>query len=144
MTSSLFTPLAIVLVGSLIAFNVRRHVSFALIALQLFLVFVGAWGAYKLETRQDDLETTQNEITQTQKRLTKERLVRSRVQAEINRYVCTENNKQDRILAGLIEVSIGGQSSFGDGIDKSALSPLKERLVRRPHADEGPEADRIR
>jgi hypothetical protein len=124
------TVVVIVVVGCLIALAARRNLTFSMIALQVFLLVVVTLGALKLESRQDDLEETQAEITKTQSQLAHERFVRSKVQSEINRYVCSENNKQDRILAGLIEVSIGGQSSFGAGIDTSSLSPFDLEVIR--------------
>lgn len=120
----------IFLVGCLIAWQARRHLTFSMIALQLFLLVVVSLGAYQLESRQDDLAEAQDEIAQTQTRLKRERVVRSRVQGEINRYVCSENNKQDRVLAGLIEVSIGGRSSFGEGVDQGSLSVFDLEVIR--------------
>jgi septal ring factor EnvC (AmiA/AmiB activator) len=118
----MITAIVIVVVGAFIAWQAKRNMTFSVIALQLFLLAVVTVGALQLEGRQDDLEETQNEIATTQKQLRLERSVRSKVQAEINRYVCSENNKQDRILAGLIEVSVNGSSSFGSGIDPAELS----------------------
>lgn len=126
---ALLAPLAIVFGGVAIAWQVRRHVAFSLVALQLFLLGVGAWGAYRIETRQNEQQETQERIEKTQRGLEVERRVRSQVQGEINRYVCSENNNQDQVLAGLIEVSLGGQSSFGDGIDRSRLSPFDLAVV---------------
>lgn len=126
----MLTTVAIFLVGCLIAYQARRHLTFSMIALQLFLLVVVCLGAFQLENRQDELAQTQDEIATTQTRLKRERIVRSRVQGEINRYVCSENNKQDRVLAGLIEVSIGGRSSFGDGLKPGALSPFDIQVVR--------------
>lgn len=37
-----------------------------------------------------------------------ERTVRRAVQAEVNRYVCDQNNRQDRLLASLLAVSLQG------------------------------------
>lgn len=125
----MLTTIVIFVVGCLIAWQARRNITFSMIALQLFLLVVVCLGALVLEGRQDDLSqaqddivATQGAIIDTQRDVRHERTVRVEVQAEINRYVCTENNKQDRILAGLIEISIGGNSSFGNGIDRSKLS----------------------
>lgn len=126
----MLTTAIIFVAGCLIAWQSRRHLRFGVIGLQLFLLVVVCVGAFQLESRQDDLSAAQDDITQTQDQLKRERLVRSRVQGEINRYVCNENNKQDRLLAGLIEVSIGGQSSFGAGIDSSSLSPFDLEVIR--------------
>lgn len=124
------TPLVIGLVGLLIAWQAKRHLTTTVIGLQLFLLVVGCWGAYRLEVRQDDQAEITAEISKTQDRLAHERVVRSKVQSEINRYVCNENNKQDRILAGLIEVSLGGQSSFGAGLDLSQLTEFELEVVK--------------
>lgn len=124
------TPTVIGAAGVAIAWQVRRHLAFSLIALQLFLLLVVTWGAYRIEIRQDNQQKTSEEIAATQERLEHERVVRSRVQSEINRYVCTENNKQDRILAGLIEVSLGGQSSFGTGLDLRQLTKFEFAVVK--------------
>lgn len=126
----MLTTVAIFVAGLAIAAVARKNLTFSMIALQLFLLVVVTVGAFKLESRQNDLSDAQADIVRTQNQLTRERLVRSKVQAEINRYVCSENNKQDRILAGLIEVSIGGESSFGSGIDKSNLSPFDLEVIR--------------
>lgn len=127
----MLTMAVIFFVGCLIAWQARRHLTFSMIALQLFLLVVVCLGAWQLESRQDDLSETQEAIVATQNQLTRERAVRSRVQAEINRYVCTENNKQDRVLAGLIEVSIGGgRNIFGAGLNPALLSPFDREVVR--------------
>lgn len=126
----MLTTIVIFVAGLAIAAAARRHLRFSMIALQLFLLVVVCLGAYQLESRQDELGEAQDEIAKTQTRLTRERVVRARVQGEINRYVCTENNKQDRVLAGLIEVSIGGRSSFGEGIQPGSLSPFDIEVVR--------------
>lgn len=125
----MLTTLAILFVGGVIAWQARRRMTFAVIALQLFLLVVVSLGAWQLESRQDELAETQDAIVDTQEQLQTERLVRSRVQGEINRYVCTENNNQDRILAGLIEVSVGGSAAFGKGIDRSLLSPFDREVL---------------
>jgi hypothetical protein len=116
------TPAVILAVGALLGYQAKRHLTFSVISLQLFLVFVGCWGAYRLELRQ-------NEQAEAQSAIKHERVIRSKVQSEINRYVCTENNKQDGILAGLVRVSLGGQTAFGAGIDRSTLSPFDEEVV---------------
>lgn len=125
----LLTPFAIILAGALIAWQIRTHVALSLVGLQLFLVIVGALGFYKIEANLNKTDSIAKGNRENQERLTKERLVRSKVQAEINRYVCNENNKQDRILAGLIEVSIGGQSSFGHGVDLSSLTDFDKQVI---------------
>lgn len=58
-----------------------------------------------------------------------ERTARVKVSAEINRYVCSENNKQDRILASLIEASLGGGGSFANGLDTSELSSFDKEVL---------------
>lgn len=133
----MLTTVVIFVVGCLIAWQARRHMTFAMIALQLFLLVVVSLGALKLESRQDDISDAQTDIVKSQKAIVAtqgevrhEREVRAKVQAEINRYVCNENNKQDRILAGLIEVSVSGTSSFGANIDRSALSPFDLEVLR--------------
>lgn len=58
------------------------------------VLVVGAVGFWQIDNAVDSINT--------------ERSNRALVQTEINRYVCNENNKQDRILAKLIAVSIAG------------------------------------
>lgn len=52
----------------------------------------------------------------------REREARAAVQSEINRYVCQENNKQDTILADLLDISLNGSQTFGQDIDPSQLT----------------------
>lgn len=125
----MLTGVIIFVMGCVIAAAARRHLTFSIIALQVFLLAVVTLGALKLESRQNDLAETQTDIQQTQKQLDKERVVRSKVQAQINHYVCSENNQQDRLLAGLIQVSIGGSSTFGQGIDQTQLSVFQREVL---------------
>jgi hypothetical protein len=125
----MITTLIILLVGAGIAWQARRNMTFSVIALQLFLLVVVCIGAFKLESRQDDLGATQKAIVATQKAIVttqdqvrQERIVRSHVQAEINRYVCSENNKQDRLLASLLDISLRGA-------DDSTLTPEQEEAL---------------
>lgn len=102
----MLTTIIIFLMGCFIAWQARRNMTFSVIALQLFLLGVVCLGALQLEGRQDDLSETQDAIVVTQRQLEEERFFRSRVQAEINRYVCSENNKQDRLLASLLAITL--------------------------------------
>lgn len=111
---STFGAILTVIVGVGLSIQVRRHGKpMALIALQLLLVFVGSWALWQLDQNDDDLhdqqvalEDTQKRLATTQRKLKRERSIRSKVQAEINRYVCTENNKQDRLLARILAISL--------------------------------------
>jgi hypothetical protein len=59
-----------------------------------------------------------------------ERDARVQVSSEINRYVCRENNKQDRILASLVEASLQGNGkSFGSEIDPSELTRFDRSVL---------------
>ena len=128
---AILTPFAVIFAGALIAWQVRRHMAFGLVALQLFLVVVGALGFYKIETQQDDTDKIARSTAATQQHLNKERKARSKVQAEINRYVCVENNKQDRVLASLIVASTGdGAGAFGEGIDPDDLTPFDVEVLK--------------
>ena len=82
-----------------------------------------AWQAGKDGQRAADKANTAIQASE------RERDARVRVGGEIYRYVCKENNKQDRILAGLIEVSLGGQSSFGKGIAPGELTVFDQAVV---------------
>lgn len=99
--------IATIAIGLYLAHLVRRKgVSTALVALQVFLLFVATFALWRTEQRQDDLESTNAAIQRTQDQLAAERSVRSRVQAEINRYVCRSNNRQDDLLADLLTISL--------------------------------------
>lgn len=76
-----------------------------------------------------DGETAGNQAKEAIQKNERERRVRARIFGEVNRYVCQENNKQDRILAGLIEVSIGGQTNFGQGIPRDQLTAFDLQVL---------------
>jgi hypothetical protein len=95
----------------------------------VLVVLVSAWGVGTAWEAGKDGERAGNEAKAATAKANKERAARIKIAGEINRYVCKENNKQDRILAGLIEVSLGGQTSFGQGIPSSQLGPFEEELI---------------
>ena len=120
------TALAIltVVVGLGLAVEVRRKGKpMALVALQVFLVLVVSFSLWQVDERQNELQETQEGLESTQKELTAERAVRSKVQGEINRYVCNSNNDQDQLLAELLIVSLRD-------VDPDQLSAADREAVR--------------
>lgn len=97
--------------------------AFIVVVLVSFWAVSAAWQAGK--DGQDAGEQAQEAVEQSNS----ERTARVKILGEINRYVCKENNKQDLILAGLIQVSLGGESSFGQGIDRGALDPFEIDVI---------------
>lgn len=93
------------------------------------VVLVSAWAIGSAWQAGKDGERAGNEAQAATEKANKERAARVKISGEINRYVCKENNKQDRILAGLIEVSLGGQSSFGQGLPIDQLSPFDQEVI---------------
>jgi hypothetical protein len=53
-----------------------------------------------------------------------EREIRRTAQTEINRYVCRENNKQDRILASLLAISLKGSEERRGELTPDQLEAL--------------------
>lgn len=61
---------------------------------------------------------------------TDERDARIKVGAEVQHYICAQNNRQDRILADLVESSLqGGGGNFGDGLDPTILTDFDLRVL---------------
>jgi hypothetical protein len=81
----------------------------------VMVLIIGAIGFWQNDSRQQSQET--------------ERKARVKAQAEINFYVCSENNKQDRILASLLAISIGNASDKPlTKRQSSALAVFEEAL----------------
>lgn len=71
------------------------------------------------------LDKSENAIAQ----INAEREARAQVVAEIVRYTCSSNNRQDLLLATLIAATIEDKQQFGDGINLADLSPEARAVV---------------
>jgi hypothetical protein len=83
-------------------------------ALAIFLI-AAAIAAWQIIEHVDDIEA--------------ERQDRIQNMAGIIDDNCETNNEQDQLLATLVAVSISGNSSFGDGIDRTQLTEFEAQVL---------------
>lgn len=95
----------------------------------ILVAIVSAWAVGVAYEAGKDGQAAANKANDAIETSNRERAARVQVSGEINRYVCQENNKQDRILAGLIGVSLGGQASFGEGIPPELLTEFDTAVI---------------